>query len=274
VFGKCLLEARSTKPDFEVDLGNTKERIVEAAAQLFSRQGYKGTSTHEVALLANIAEPSLFHHFPSKPDLFWAALQSRLDRLQPGDALQKGLADGGEPRMIIPLVVEFLVDIATSHRELIWLFIVGFLELRTGTERAYQRHLAPMFQAVSDYLSRSIKDGSVREVDPCLATIAFTATVLAHHGLRPLLQNTRSAYSSTNEAIAVYSHFCLSTLAVSKPGVAFEQNVHCGQSGLASYALRNDGTPVGKECVSEIVTALEEDKSAGMPFKRHALASR
>ena len=58
------------------------QRIVEAAVDLFSRQGFSGTSTREIARLADVNEASLFRHFLSKQELFWAALQSRLQRLR------------------------------------------------------------------------------------------------------------------------------------------------------------------------------------------------
>ena len=49
------------------------DKIVNAAAQLFARQGYHGTSTREIARLADISENTLFRYFEHKEDLFWAA---------------------------------------------------------------------------------------------------------------------------------------------------------------------------------------------------------
>jgi AcrR family transcriptional regulator len=195
----------------------TEQRIIEAATQLFSRQGFSGTSTREIARLADVNETSVFRYFRSKQDVFWAAIQSRVERLHVSKALQNGLNNSGHPEATIRLIVEFLVDIATYHRELIWLFIVGFLELRPGTERVYYRHLAPTFQAIADYLGRSVETGALRKLDPHLTAIAFTATVLAHHGMHPLLKSTHTAYANTSEAIAAYSHFWLSALSLIKP---------------------------------------------------------
>ena len=60
----------------------TQDRILEAAVQLFSRQGFTGSSTHEIARLAGVNEVTVFRHFPRKKDLFWAATESRLRRLR------------------------------------------------------------------------------------------------------------------------------------------------------------------------------------------------
>ena len=72
----------------------TEVRIVEAAVQLFSRQGYKGTSTREIAQFAGVNEATLFRYFARKTGLFWAAAESRLTRLKLGRELQNSLASG------------------------------------------------------------------------------------------------------------------------------------------------------------------------------------
>ncbi len=41
-------------------------KIVHAAAQLFARQGYHGTSTREIARIAEVSENTLFRHFACK----------------------------------------------------------------------------------------------------------------------------------------------------------------------------------------------------------------
>jgi AcrR family transcriptional regulator len=55
---------------------DTRQRILEAAAALFARRGYHGTSTREIAAEVGIRQPSLFHHFSSKQ----AILAELLDR--------------------------------------------------------------------------------------------------------------------------------------------------------------------------------------------------
>jgi len=192
--------------------GTTEQRIVEAAVQLFSRQGFSGTSTREVARLADVNEASLFRHFPRKQDLFWAALQSRLDHVRPRKELQEGLSQGDEPERVVPLIVELLVHTAVYRFELVRLLYVGLLELRPGTERLYRQYLAPIFCAINNYLEQCAKRGILRAFDPSITTVAFTTTVLAHQGLYSLLPDTGAPYANADEAVAAYSKFWLSVL--------------------------------------------------------------
>jgi AcrR family transcriptional regulator len=45
---------------------DTHQRILQAALRLFASQGYDGTTTKDLASSANVAEGTLFRHFPNK----------------------------------------------------------------------------------------------------------------------------------------------------------------------------------------------------------------
>ena len=189
-----------------------QERIVEAAVHLFAHQGFSGTSTREIARLADVNEASLFRHFASKKDLFWAALQSRLRHLRIRKELQDGLANQADPELVFPLIIELVLEISTYQSELIRLLDVGLLELRPGAERIYRQQVSPIFQAISDYLDKSAKRGLLRGLDPAVTTIALTTTVLAHQGLHQLFTGSGVPYANSNEAVRAYSKFWLNAL--------------------------------------------------------------
>ncbi len=196
---------------------STEERILEAAVQLFSRQGFRRTSTRELARLADVNEASIFRYFPHKQDLFFAALQSRLERIRLRKELQQGLSQAGRPELVVPLIVELLVHTTVYQSELIRLFHVGLLELHSGTERLYRQHVLPIFGAINDYLQTCIASGSLRDLDASMVTVAFAATVLGHHVLYPLFADSQSPYANADEAISAHTGFWLDAL---MPGVA------------------------------------------------------
>jgi AcrR family transcriptional regulator len=53
-------------------MGDTREAILVEASKLFSRRGYFGTSTRDIASAVGIRQPSLFHHFGSKLEIMEA----------------------------------------------------------------------------------------------------------------------------------------------------------------------------------------------------------
>jgi len=61
----------------------TRDRIVEAARQLFFSQGYTATGISQILKASGARSGSLYHFFPSKEDLLIAVLERYRDMLQP-----------------------------------------------------------------------------------------------------------------------------------------------------------------------------------------------
>ncbi|MGB4136607.1 MAG: helix-turn-helix domain-containing protein, partial [Microbacterium sp.] len=55
----------------------TKTRILEAALEVFSEQGFSQTSVRDIATRADITHVGLMHHFPSKDDMLVRILEFR-----------------------------------------------------------------------------------------------------------------------------------------------------------------------------------------------------
>jgi AcrR family transcriptional regulator len=54
--------------------GDGRARILKAAHDLFTKQGYQSTTTKEISARAKVAEPTVFRHFGSKVELFEASI--------------------------------------------------------------------------------------------------------------------------------------------------------------------------------------------------------
>lgn len=61
----------------------TRDRLIEAAMELFAFQGYGNTGLAQVARKAGVLPGSLYHFFPTKEDLLRATLMERVRLLQP-----------------------------------------------------------------------------------------------------------------------------------------------------------------------------------------------
>jgi AcrR family transcriptional regulator len=188
----------------------TEVRIVEAAVQLFSRQGYKGTSTREIAHLAEVNEATLFRCFVRKADLFWAAAESRLNRLKLGRELQNGLATDLDPAIVVPMLVTFVVEVMSQHPELMRLLYVAGFELQ-GADRIFREHLGPIFDAVNAYFARCAARGVIYDLEPTIATLGLAGAVSAHQNLHYLFTG-RDLPWGAGEAAPAYAQFWLNAL--------------------------------------------------------------
>jgi len=60
---------------------STRDRIMLAAAELFSTQNFHGTSTRDIAKQAGITQSALYRHFTSKTDIIQALADDYIDHL-------------------------------------------------------------------------------------------------------------------------------------------------------------------------------------------------
>ena len=65
----------------------TRQAVLDAALDLFSQQGYFGTSLRDVAAAVGVRESALYNYFPGKDALFDALISAhqhgKLERLSP-----------------------------------------------------------------------------------------------------------------------------------------------------------------------------------------------
>lgn len=188
------------------------ENILYAARQLFARQGYHGTSTKEIARLADISENTLFRYFERKEVLFWAVLRSSLSSLELRQDLFASMAEGAGPEMVLPQMFTQLVDVTILRPELLRLIAIALVELPGKARSFLYEHLSPVLTAVHDYLARSSEHGKLRHFDSSLVTTAIIMTTLAHPGLSSMIAGDPVAFSDTKKAVRALSRFWLEVL--------------------------------------------------------------
>lgn len=71
-----------------------KRQLLEAALGVFARHGYRKTSMDDVAHAAGVSRQGLYLHFPTKEDLFRAAVEQALARSQAAVATVLGRPGG------------------------------------------------------------------------------------------------------------------------------------------------------------------------------------
>jgi AcrR family transcriptional regulator len=188
------------------------DKIIQAAVQLFARQGYHGTSTREIARLADISENTLFRHFEHKEDIFWAALQTSFSGLRMRKDLLDGIAECEAPQVVLPQILALLVETVTFRPQLLCLIAVALIELRWKAESVCNQFLSPIFSAFNLYLAKNIENGRIRNLDPRMITSALAMTVMVHPELSRLVSGTLPPHSDNRDAVRAYTRFWLDVL--------------------------------------------------------------
>jgi AcrR family transcriptional regulator len=97
---------------------DTKQRILEAARELFARQGVQRTSLQEIADRLGITKPALYYHFSSREELVRSIVQPIIDEEEAFLISQEALREV-EPRALL----ESYFDFHYRHRKEIVLML-------------------------------------------------------------------------------------------------------------------------------------------------------
>jgi TetR/AcrR family transcriptional regulator len=152
-----------------------RRQLLESALDLFSRKGFGGTTTKEIAAAAGVTEAIIFRHFASKQALYTAVLDYR----HQSEETQVWLAetkscmerndDAGVMRAMARKILESYRRDPRLQRVLLFAALEGHEE---GLD--HNRQLAiPVFEQLCQYVARRQKAGALRDYDSGLVVAAM-----------------------------------------------------------------------------------------------------
>jgi len=162
----------------------TRNHILEAATQLFSKTGYDATGVAEICQAAGVSKGAFYHHFPTKQAVFMALLNSYLNGIETGFNTMR-LETQDVPQAIIQMaeLVGSLFQTADIHLPI-------FLEFWTQANhdpQIWEAAIAP-YRRYQSYFARMIQEGIAQgSLNPVDAELA--ARVLVSLALGMLMQS-------------------------------------------------------------------------------------
>jgi AcrR family transcriptional regulator len=147
-----------------IEIGS-RDRILDAAEDLFARRGFAGIGMREVADTAGLGKSSLFHHFKSKAELYAAVVGRILDLFD--RRTTAALAAGGDPRARFDRWIDALMDTFAEQPTSARLLLRSLFEddELTGTseeEQRADRTLKRLLSRVATLLREGMESGAFR----------------------------------------------------------------------------------------------------------------
>jgi len=105
-----------------------KNRILEAAAQIFSTKGYHAASMQDIAKAVNLQKPSLYHHISSKQEILLALLDKALDVLI--ERLSEVVAEPLPPAEKLRQAILCYMQTLAEHRDLASVLLLEYRSLQ------------------------------------------------------------------------------------------------------------------------------------------------
>jgi AcrR family transcriptional regulator len=185
-----------------------REQILATAVNLFSRNGFRGTTTKEIAQAAGVSEAMVFRHFASKEALYGAILDDKACREGVGrypwesnELLQKALAEKDDFGVFYQMAQSALEKHQSSIPFLRLLFYSA-LEEHELAERFFGDFIEKIYAFIGDYIRTRQQEGAFRDIEPRVAVRAFLG-MLIHHSLNNILwDKDRRLLNISNEEAA------------------------------------------------------------------------
>lgn len=169
---------------------STRERILEAALGLFSKKGFLGATTRQIAEEARTAEVTLFRHFASKEKLFEEVINTytflpalrellpEVEKMTYRDALLR--------------IARRYLDALAMRGDLVRIMQSEVRRYPDTVHRVYEVFIEEMFGTLASYLARMQQKGALRSFDSVLGARAFLGLFFSYFNLQGFLRKRQT----------------------------------------------------------------------------------
>jgi AcrR family transcriptional regulator len=179
-----------------------RQDIIKAASEVFARNGFRGTTTRDLAAHAEVNEAIIFRHFNTKQELYRAILEEKVTQGQDARCEEvQHLTTPGDEEFFEKFGRRFL-ERHEADSTFMRLLMFSALE---GHE------LSEMFLSsiggrdpLSAYIQRRMDEGVFRQMDPNLAARAILGMFVAYIQMQEIFGQKKIKTFERNEVVKTF----------------------------------------------------------------------
>jgi AcrR family transcriptional regulator len=227
----CLLVLRAMR----LRAPDRKRQLLKTAMQLFSEQGFDGTSTRAIAEAAGVNEALIFRHFRSKEELFWAVLSDRVERRGRGRRIREFLESSHSVPETLLAIAETLLERSEDDAAVTRLLFYSALRNRELSSRFFRTYGQELLDLLADYIRVAMRGSHFRAVNPVVAARSFLGMIVYHYLVEEIFGVAHAQDLSTRE-------LAQQLVAIFLEGVSHHRSMRkngwAGKTGLSARASR------------------------------------
>ncbi len=161
---------------------DTKERILDTALELFSKNGYSGTNIRELTASLGMVKSSMYKHFESKEEI-WNTL---LDRMTAYYAERFGSAENLPPvpdsaEELVSMTMRMVDFTVLDERIVMTRKVLAIEQFRDGRakELATKHFLSGLTEMFTPIFAGMMEKGIFKRDDPRMLAFAYTSPISA-----------------------------------------------------------------------------------------------
>jgi len=166
---QAILEAAHKR----MPAADRRTQLIEVALELFSKHGFSGTTTREIAAAAGVSEAIIFRHFASKEELYAALLEykNREGRLEEWLAELRGYAARRDDEGLFRSLVRRILDSYRLDASFQRLLMFSTLDAHEFSQLLHRNIGFPLYGFLYDYIVKRKREGAFEGLDP--ASVIF-----------------------------------------------------------------------------------------------------
>ncbi len=179
-----------------------RRQLIDVAIELFSKKGFGGTTTREIANAAHVNEAIIFRHFETKDGLYAAILDQRARETLSEEALEalRGLATLEDDEGFFRFLVQRILHAYRDHPQYQRLLLFASLEKHPFAAGYHERFVVPAFTFVHDYIEQRQRQGVFRQCDAGLVLFGLVS-MAAQYGTNHWLFERRDPKATEEEIV-------------------------------------------------------------------------
>lgn len=149
----------------------TKDRILNAAIEVFAAKGYHGTVVDDIVTVSGTSKGAFYHYFPSKQGIFVTLMDEMAATVEQGVEAVIGSERGALAKVEAALRV--VLETAASRRDLVRILLIEAVGLGPTLEHKRLEIHRRFAHIIQRHLDRAVAEGDVPPQDTALAAQAW-----------------------------------------------------------------------------------------------------
>ena len=153
----------------------TQERILQAAEEVFSEQGYHAASVDEIVRLSDTSKGGVYFHFPSKERLFFAVMDGLAGKLV--QRVQRAVDREATAQRKSEVALETVLNTLGEHKRLARLLLLQGYSMGKGFEAKRRQMFARFASQIEVVLQQAARDGAIPPLNARVASYAWLGAI-------------------------------------------------------------------------------------------------
>jgi AcrR family transcriptional regulator len=182
-----------------------RSQILQVAIKLFSQNGFRGTTTKEIARAAGVSEAMVFRHFATKHELYHAILDHKACEgraVNPMEMICEALTAKDDEQVFYQMILNAL-NKHEGDPQFMRLLFHSALEGHELADIFIEENIVPIYEFMSAYVAQRQKDGAIRpNINPRVIVRAIVGMMIHHALNNSLWDKKRRLLDISNEEAA------------------------------------------------------------------------